>query len=126
MNYEIARKLIIDQTKTENNLDTLFNRLQQGKPPVPGQITSILLGLKVVFEALKEASSLDRELTFALYKLGVKAPQLFAAGRKAGVEWPPLLREDLQRMSLAVESIFSGIWEIPPAEVKLRDDMVTG
>ncbi|BAZ29228.1 hypothetical protein NIES4074_16670 [Cylindrospermum sp. NIES-4074] len=115
MNYETARKLLIDQAKTEDNPDALLNRLQQGKPPVPGQITSILLGLKVVFEALKEAHSLDRELAFALYQLATKAQQLFVAGRKIGIDWPPLLKEDLLRISLAAESIFSGTWQtLPP------------
>ncbi|WP_341524997.1 Dethiobiotin synthetase [Nostoc sp. UHCC 0302] len=112
MNYETARKLLIDQTLTkEENPDALLKRLKQGKPPVPGQITSILLALKVVYEALKDAPSLDRELALALYQLGIKAQQLFAAGRKAGVDWPPLLKEDLLRISLASESIFSGTWQ---------------
>jgi hypothetical protein len=112
MNYETARKLLIDQTiTTEENPDALLTRMKQGKPPVPGQITSILLALKVVFEALKDAKSLDRELALALYQLSIKAQQLFGAGRKAGVDWPPLLKEDLLRISLASESIFSGTWQ---------------
>ncbi len=112
MNYETARKLLIDQTiTTEENPDALLTRMKQGKPPIPGQITSILLALKVVFEALKDAKSLDRELALALYQLSVKAQQLFAAGRKAGIDWPPLLKEDLVRISLASESIFSGTWQ---------------
>ncbi|MBN3871815.1 MULTISPECIES: Dethiobiotin synthetase [unclassified Nostoc] len=113
MNYETARKLLIDQTIiTEENPDALLTRMKHGYPPVPGQITSILLALKVVFEALKDAKSLDRELALALYQLSIKAQQLFSAGRKAGVDWPPLLKEDLLRISLASESIFSGIWQI--------------
>lgn len=122
MNYETARKLLIDQAKTEDNPDALLNRLQQGKPPVPGQITSILLGLKVVFEALREANSLDRELAFALYQLATKAQQLFIAGRKIGIDWPPLLKEDLLRISLAAESIFSGTWQTLPPGGKLVNE----
>ena len=115
MNYETARKLLVAQTiTTEENPDALLMRMKQGKPPVPGQITSILLALKVVFEALKDAPTLDRELVFALYQLGFKAQQVFVAGRKAGIEWPPLLKEDLLRISLATESIFSGTWQTPP------------
>ncbi|AHJ27256.1 Dethiobiotin synthetase [Nodularia spumigena CS-584] len=114
MNYETARKLLIAQTvTTEENPDALLMRMKLGKPPVPGQITSILLALKVVFESMKDAPNLDRELAFALYQLGVKAQQIFVAGRKAGVDWPPLLKEDLLRISLATESIFSGIWQTP-------------
>jgi hypothetical protein len=122
MNYEIARKLLIDQTTDEETSDALLNHLKQGKLPIPGQITSILLALKVVFENLKETPSLDKELAFALYKLGIKALQFFAAGRKAGVDWPPLLKEDLQRISLAAESIFSGTWETLPTGSKLKDE----
>ncbi|WP_066384541.1 MULTISPECIES: Dethiobiotin synthetase [unclassified Anabaena] len=116
MNYETARKLLVGQTiAIEENPDALLMRMQQGKPPVPGQITSILLALKVVFEALKPSPSLDRELAFALYELSVKSQQLFVAGRRAGVDWPPLLKEDLLRIAFAVESIFSGVWQTPPA-----------
>jgi hypothetical protein len=111
MNYDTARKLLIEQTIiTEESPDSLFMHLRQGKPPVPGQITSILLALKVVFEALKEATTIDKELAYALYQLSIKTQQIFAAGRKAGVDWPPLLKEDLLRISQAVESIFSGEW----------------
>ncbi|MBG1269285.1 Dethiobiotin synthetase [Nostoc sp. WHI] len=111
MNYETARKLLIDHTiTTEENPDALLTRMKQGKPPIPGQITLILLALKVVFEALKDANSIDRELALTLYQLSIKAQQLFAAGRKAGIDWPPLLKEDLLRISLASESIFSGTW----------------
>ncbi len=114
MNYETARQLLVAQTlTTDENPDALLMRMKLGKPPVPGQITAILLALKVVFEAMKDAPNLDRELAFALYQLGVKAQQIFVAGRKAGVDWPPLLKEDLLRISLATESIFSGIWQTP-------------
>jgi hypothetical protein len=122
MNYEIARKLLIDHTTNDENPDTLLNRLKQGKPPVPGQITSVLLALKVVFEALKETPSLDKELAYALYKLGIKALQLFAAGYKAGIDWPPLLKEDLQRISLGAESIFSGTWQTLSIGSQLKDE----
>jgi hypothetical protein len=112
MNYETARKFLIDQTITkEEHPDALLMRLKQGKPPVPGQITSLLLALKVVFASLEDATTLDRELTYALYQLSMKTQQLFAAGVKAGVDWPPLLKEDLVRIAIATESIFSGNWQ---------------
>jgi hypothetical protein len=122
MNYETARKLLIDQAKTNDNPDALLSRMTQGKAPVPGQITSILVALKVVFEALKEATNLDRELVYALYILGVQTPKLFVVGRKAGIDWPPLLKEDLQRITFAVESIYSNNWQTPPTGIKLKDE----
>lgn len=123
MNYETARKLLVAQTTSEDNPDALLMRMTQGKPPVPGQITSILLALKVVFEGLKESSIIDRELAFSLYQLAVKAQQIFVAGRKIGVDWPPLLKEDLLRISLAAESIFSGVWHTLPSVDRLKDKM---
>ena len=112
MNYETAHKFLIDQTITaEENSDALLMRLKHGKPPIPGQITSILLALKVVFSGLEDQSTLDRELAYALYQLSMKTQQLFTSGRKAGVDWPPLLKEDLLRIAIASESIFSGNWQ---------------
>jgi hypothetical protein len=112
MNYEIAYKLLIDQTiSSEENPDALLMRLKQGRPPVPGQITSILLALKVVFAGHQDATTIDRQLANALYQLSIKSQYLFTAGRKAGVEWPPLLKEDLQRIAIASEGIFSGHWQ---------------
>ncbi|MDJ0675809.1 MAG: Dethiobiotin synthetase [Calothrix sp. MO_167.B42] len=112
MNYETARKFLIAQTiTTEENPDSLLMHMHQGKPPVPGQITSILLALKVVFAELQNAIAMDKELACALYMLSVKTQQLFVAGRKAGVNWPPIFKEDLLRIAIAVESIFSGEWK---------------
>ncbi|MBD2773740.1 Dethiobiotin synthetase [Iningainema tapete] len=112
MNYETACKYLIAQSKTtEENSDVLLLRLTQGKPPVPGQITSILLALKVVFEELKDANTIDKELAYALYLLSMRTQQLFAAGYKAGVDWPPLLKEDLLRIAIATEGVFSGNWQ---------------
>jgi hypothetical protein len=112
MNYETARKFLIDQTITnKEHPDAFLMRLKQGKPPVPGQITSILLALKVVFANLEDATTIDRALAYALYQISMKTQQLFAAGLKAGVEWPPLLKEDLLRIAIATESIFSGQWQ---------------
>jgi hypothetical protein len=111
MNYETAHQFLLNQTiASEKNSDALLTRMQQGKPPIPGQITSILLALKVVFEAMKDTTTLEREFAYALYLLAVKTQQLFAAGLKVGVNWPPMLKEDLLRIANATESIFSGEW----------------
>lgn len=110
MNYATACKLLIKQTiKTEDNSEAILRRMHQGQPPVPGQITSILLALKVVEENLKDAKSIDKDLASALFLITVKTQQLFTAGLKSGVDWPPLLKEDLLRIGQACESIFSRI-----------------
>ncbi len=114
MDYPTAYNFLMDQgtaLSSQRNPDDLLRRLQQGKPPIPGQITAILLALKVVFEGLKDAKNLDRNLVWALYLLTVESQQLFESGWNAGVDWPPLLKEDLHRIAIAVQSIYSGIWQ---------------
>jgi hypothetical protein len=86
-------------------------RLKQGQPPVPGQVTSILLALKILFEGLQDSPMLDRQLISALHLLSVEGLQQFEAGRNKGVSWPPLLKEDLNRIAIAVKNIFSGVWQ---------------
>lgn len=111
MDYKTARSFLIHQgTPSDENTDAFLVRLKQGKAPIPGQVTSILLALKVVFEALRTASSLDRELVYSLYLLSFESREHFKAGLKAGAELPPLLSEDLKRISRAVRSIFAGVW----------------
>ncbi len=95
----------------EENSNALLAHLKQGQPPIPGQITSILLALKVVFEELRDAHELDRELVSSLYLLSSESRQLFQHGYIAGIPWPPLLNEDLARIEAAVKSIFVGRWQ---------------
>lgn len=114
MDYKTARNFLSVQgtaLETQKNPDAFLIRLKQGQPPIPGQVTSILLALKIVFDVLKEDTTLDRELVSALYRLAMESHQLFEAGRNQGVDWPPLLKEDLKRVALAVESIFCGQWQ---------------
>ncbi|MER3434411.1 MAG: Dethiobiotin synthetase [Leptolyngbya sp. ERB_1_1] len=110
MDYETARRLLIDQTNL-NAADTFLGRLGAGKPPIPGQVTSILLALKVVFDALKEQTVLDRELASALFLVSSEARDLFNGGLAKSLDCPPLLNEDLGRIAIAVKSIFSGTWQ---------------
>ncbi|MCY7322539.1 MAG: Dethiobiotin synthetase [Phormidesmis sp. CAN_BIN36] len=112
MDYETARRLLIDQSgETTLNSDAFLARLQQGQPPIPGQVTSILLSLKIVFEALKGEKMLDRDLSYALYRISSEGRRFFEAGLKKQSDCPPLLNEDLDRISAAVKSIFSDVWQ---------------
>lgn len=111
MDYQTARSLLVNQgIAAASNPDALLTRLAQGIPPVPGQVTSILLALKVVFEALRDKTLLERELACALYLLATESRQQFEQGKRRGVAWPPLLDEDLTRIATAVQSIFIGRW----------------
>ena len=111
MDYKTACSFVINQgTAFDQNTDAFLVRLKQGKPPVPGQVTNILLALKMVFEGLRESPTIERDLLHALYLLAYESRQRFEAGRQAGVNWPPLLDDDLKRIAYAVKSIFSGVW----------------
>lgn len=112
MDYKTARNFVLDQgmaLSTQKNPDAFLMLLKQGKPPVPGQMTSILLALKLIGDALQENPNLDRQLVLAVHLLAIESVQLFEAGRRSGVDWPPLLKEDLNRLCLAVKNVFAGI-----------------
>jgi len=112
VDYQTAHNLLISQgLDAAQQPDSLLACLHQGKPPIPGQVTTLLLALKVVFEALREATQLDRELAYSLLILSTQSRQQFDRGVQSGVEWPPLLDEDLERIAAAVRSIFKGEWE---------------
>nr|WP_206754576.1 Dethiobiotin synthetase [Leptolyngbya sp. FACHB-36] len=88
--------------------DDLLCRLRQKVPPIPGQITTILLALKVVDDRLQSATEIERELACSLYLLASESRQQFDLGRRSGVAWPPLLDEDLGRIAAGVRQIFLG------------------
>jgi len=111
MDYKTARSFLINQgIASDKNADTFLMRLKQGKAPIPGQVTNMLLALKIVFEGLRSSPTIDRELVYSLYLLSFESRQQFETGRQAGVNWPPLLDEDLKRIDRAVKSIFAGVW----------------
>ncbi len=117
MNYESARIYLINQglggsVNSTESKDTFLQRLQQGKPPLPGQATTILSALRIVFDNLKGQEQLDRNLVHALYSLAVHSPQLLSRWRSMGKVAPPLLEDDLQRIAVGVESIFSDRWQL--------------
>ena len=111
VDYQTARNLLITQgLDADQHPDALLTHIAQMSPPIPGQVTSILLALKVVFEALRDVTELDRELAYSLYILASESRQYFSVGQQKGIEWPPLLDEDLARIASGVKSIFAGQW----------------
>lgn len=112
MDYATAHDFILTQgADFEKSTETFLQRLRQGQPPIPGQVTSLLLALKVMFEGLQQAEQLDRRLVYSLYMLANESRYLYEQGKRQGVIWPPLLDQDLGRIAKAVRSIFSGTWE---------------
>ncbi len=108
MDFETARQVLASQTLPQYETDdTFLGRLRQGKPPVPGQVTTLLLALKVIQDSLKGASTLNRELAHALFLVAYESRNLFEVSRTSRVEWPPLLDEDLERIAIAAYKIFA-------------------
>ncbi|NJL85335.1 MAG: Dethiobiotin synthetase [Leptolyngbyaceae cyanobacterium SM1_1_3] len=112
MDFTTARQFVVKQAlpATEQS-NTFLQQLQQHQAPIPGQVTSLLLALKALFEGLRSARQLDRELVYALFLLAHESRRAFDAGKQAGIEWPPLLDEDLSRITSAVTSIFADQWQ---------------
>jgi hypothetical protein len=109
MDYETARNFLIQQgNPEETDTDALLIRLSQGYPPLPGQTTTLLRALDIVFEALQETDILERQLVYALYRLAIESQRQFQLGQARGVEWPSQLQEDLFNMAAAVKKIFAG------------------
>ena len=113
MDYAEAYKLILQQTHTPegSTQNNLADRLRQHKPPVPGQITTLLLALKVLYEGLKGVTTLERSLVSALYSLVQDSQHWYDQGLKAGVDWPPLLEVDLRQIAKSVHNILSDRWD---------------
>ena len=105
MDYKTACDLVLKQTSSTEQ-DTFLIRLQQAQPPIPGQVTALLLALKVLADQLKDQQTLDRPLVNALHRLAYESRQSYDQGRRQGTEWPPMLNEDLDRIGMAINQIF--------------------
>ena len=108
MDLKTACDLLASQTLPDlETPDTFLGRLRQGYPPVPGQVTSLLLALKVVRGSLQGASALDRRLAQSLFLVAYESRNLYEVGRANRVDWPPLLDDDLARIAIATYAIFA-------------------
>lgn len=107
MDFETARRVILRQAIAAeyDGEDVFIHRLRQGKPPIPGQVTSLLLALKVLREGLQQEPALDREIIHALFNLSYESQQYFDTKQRSGVTWPPMLADDLKRIAAGVRAI---------------------
>ncbi|MBF2036588.1 MAG: Dethiobiotin synthetase [Leptolyngbyaceae cyanobacterium T60_A2020_046] len=108
MDFHTARQFVLAQTVHLTPGQTPFiTQLRQGQPPIPGQVTSLLLALKVLGDALRQEPTLDRSLAYAFFVLSYESRQCYAQGQARGVDWPPLLDEDLTRIAAAIATILA-------------------
>lgn len=108
MDFQTARQFVLAQTVNPSPDQTPFILcLRQGQPPVPGQVTSLLLALKTLAAGLRDEPTLERSLAHAFFILSYESHQLYRQGQTRGVEWPPLLEEDLKRIADGVEAILA-------------------
>jgi hypothetical protein len=108
MDFQTARQSILNQTvDLQPEQQPFIHCLRQGTPPIPGQVTTLLLALRVVGEGLKQEPTLDRRLAHAFFVLTYESRSLYRQHQDAGQEWPPLLNEDLDRIAKAVRDILA-------------------
>ncbi|MGD1896122.1 MAG: Dethiobiotin synthetase [Phormidesmis sp.] len=108
MDFQSAHQELVSQTLPQYETNAAFlERLRQGHPPLPGQVTSLLLALKVIHSGLRGDTALNRELAHALFLVAYESRNLFESGRAAGGSWPPLLDQDLERLAIAAYRIFT-------------------
>jgi hypothetical protein len=108
MDFETAQRFLIAQTIEPKSEQTPFIEcLRRGTAPVPGQVTSILLALKTLSQALQGEPKLEKSMAHVLFVLTYESRRLYDQGLSANVDWPPLLNEDLQRIADAVRSILA-------------------
>ncbi|MEO1391969.1 MAG: Dethiobiotin synthetase [Cyanobacteria bacterium J06634_5] len=108
MDFKTACQVLANQTLPAlETKDTFLGRLRQQQPPVPGQVTSLLLALKVIEDGLRGADMLDRQLAQSLFLAAYESRNLFEVGRAQRAAWPPLLDEDVERIAIAAYRIFA-------------------
>ncbi|MEO1446585.1 MAG: hypothetical protein AAFV46_10165, partial [Cyanobacteria bacterium J06635_11] len=89
MDFKTACQVLANQTLPAlETKDTFLGRLRQQQPPVPGQVTSLLLALKVIEDGLRGADILDRQLAQSLFLAAYESRNLFEVGRAQRADWP--------------------------------------
>lgn len=109
MDYKTAYQFLSTQSSLSDRRSFL-SLLQQGQAPIPGQVTNILLTLKVTFQHIERLDSMDRHLAQILFRLAYDSRQYYDLGKRQGITWPPLLNEDLERIAQSVQNIFADQW----------------
>ena len=107
MDAKTAQHVIVAQADLTATDSFLARRMQQ-QPPVPGQVTSLLLACKVMKDTLKAVEHLDRTLVYALHQLAYESRQAYERGKRENIQWPPLLDADIERIAIATAQIFKG------------------
>lgn len=110
MDFDTAHQFLLQQTlsPTDDQRETFIACLRRGKPPVPGQVTSLILALKVLDDGLKDEPVIDRTLLKALLVLIDDSGYFYRQGTAEGVIWPPLLADDLNRLRQSARAIMTG------------------
>lgn len=109
-----ARQLILEEGIGSDGIVVLF---RMGEDPGPDRMARVVEAIRVVFDDLSGAETLDRQLAYALFGLGTYTESQVSSWIRAGRTW----RDDFTAMELpallmAVESIFADEWADPMAD----------
>lgn len=113
MDFQTACQELMQQTLPQyETRDTFLGRLRRGYSPEPGQVTTLLVALKIIQSQLysssqADASQIDRLLAQSLFLVAYEGRNLFESARAAGANLSPLLDEDLARIAIAAYKILA-------------------
>jgi hypothetical protein len=84
---------------------------RMGTDPGPERFDNAIAAVRVIFEQLDDATTIDRSLAYSLYSLAnYVEPQLTSWSERGKQCRPRLLDYELPSLLLAVESVFAGEW----------------
>jgi len=108
MQYEDALRLVREETLGDQSVVVAA---RMADPIEIARLDEIVRALRAIFEQLKGATTLDRELGLSLHCLVTMLPQEVESWARASRRpTPEPLRDALIRVEMAVESIFLDSW----------------
>lgn len=103
-----ARKLVIDESTGESGI---LVQLRMGRDPGADRMERLFAAIRILFDVLHEKSAIDRGLASALHQLDVQIESQVNSWETRGKTWrEALVDEEVPKLALAVESIFSDEW----------------
>lgn len=105
MDYQTAYQVIFKEVQLHSAHNSFLKLLSQGQAPIPGQVTNILLALKMIGKHVATETEVGRSLAYAVHVLAIDSRRYYDRAVQKGHRWPPLLSEDLDRIGEAVKDI---------------------
>jgi hypothetical protein len=103
-----AKQIILDDATSEGGIVVA---LRMGRDPGAERMRRLLEAMQVLFDRIDGQDKIRREVAAALYVLGTEIPAQIESWSRNGAVWrEDLVRHEMPRLLLAVESLFEGEW----------------